>query len=322
MKKILFILGLAVMFNSAFGQCNELFISEYVEGKFNNKALEIYNPSNQIIDLSKYRVTRWQNGAAVWDKQYSDLLSGNIGPNEVKVLVLDRRDTTKKGQDTAVFLPLRLKADLFLSPIYDTSFSMSFNGDDALSLDKLDNATKNWSPVDIFGKIGQRPQLTGSTRTIGWSDSFPHNTGLGQWWTIDHTMIRKASVKQGVKSNPTFFNPKTEWTLQPENMFDSLRTHNCACNKFAAKLENLQSFNLNLFPNPADNRISAFVQGEVKNITIADVSGRKTAIAVETTRQNGFVLIHANLEKLSSGLYLVSATDHLGRTYSGRFQKK
>ena len=32
--------------------CTELFISEYVEGSHNNKALEIYNPTDTDIDLN------------------------------------------------------------------------------------------------------------------------------------------------------------------------------------------------------------------------------------------------------------------------------
>ena len=53
MKKILlsalcFCSGIA-----AFGQCNELFISEYVEGYGNNRALEIYNPTANPVDLSQ-----------------------------------------------------------------------------------------------------------------------------------------------------------------------------------------------------------------------------------------------------------------------------
>jgi len=66
------------------------------------------------VDLSKYRVTRWQNGSASWTSQYSDALSGKLAPKDVVVLVLDRRDTTQIGQDTPVVMPLRLKADLFI----------------------------------------------------------------------------------------------------------------------------------------------------------------------------------------------------------------
>ena len=51
MKKIL----LSILFLStiSFGQdCSQLFFSEYVEGWSNNKALEIYNPTGEEIDLS------------------------------------------------------------------------------------------------------------------------------------------------------------------------------------------------------------------------------------------------------------------------------
>ena len=34
--------------------CSDIFISEYVEGSYNNKAIELYNPTNEAIDLSKY----------------------------------------------------------------------------------------------------------------------------------------------------------------------------------------------------------------------------------------------------------------------------
>ena len=46
-------------------ECSELFFSEYVEGSSQNKALEIYNPTNQIIDLSNYTIERFSNGSIV-----------------------------------------------------------------------------------------------------------------------------------------------------------------------------------------------------------------------------------------------------------------
>ena len=44
--------------------CTELFISEYVEGTSNNKAIEIYNPTAFEVDLSGYRVETWNNGSS------------------------------------------------------------------------------------------------------------------------------------------------------------------------------------------------------------------------------------------------------------------
>ena len=40
-------------------QCSDLFISEYVEGDFSNKAIELYNPTPFAKDLSQYRLIRW-----------------------------------------------------------------------------------------------------------------------------------------------------------------------------------------------------------------------------------------------------------------------
>lgn len=61
----------------------DLFISEYVEGSSNNKYIEIYNPTNEAIDLSAYALDLNTNGGASWSKDgtgyssYSEL-SGTI----------------------------------------------------------------------------------------------------------------------------------------------------------------------------------------------------------------------------------------------------
>lgn len=62
----------------------DLFISEYVEGSSNNKYIEIYNPTNETIDLSSYSLDLNTNGGESWSKDgggfssYSEL-SGTIG---------------------------------------------------------------------------------------------------------------------------------------------------------------------------------------------------------------------------------------------------
>lgn len=87
MKKILlsiFVLASAV---AAKAQCNELFISEYVEGSGNDKALEIYNPTNNPINLTGYRVERFSNGASSSASGGVTNLSGTIAAHDVFVLV-------------------------------------------------------------------------------------------------------------------------------------------------------------------------------------------------------------------------------------------
>jgi hypothetical protein len=323
MKNTFFALFAILTAAGAHAQCSELFISEYIEGTRNNKAIEIYNPTWNTINLSGYRFTRWQNGSAVWGNQYSDVLSGTIGNNEVKVLVLDRRDTTQINQDTPVTYNLRIKADLFLSKDYNTSFSMSFNGDDALSLDKFNSATNQWVPVDIFGKIGQQPQLPSNPgRTIGWSDSFPYNTGLGLWCTIDKTLIRKASVTGGVKTNPANFNPRKEFDVYPVNTFDSLRSHNCTCNKFPAKVRTTPIAALQVFPNPTTGNISAFVDAPVIMAHAVDALGRKIALTFDMQFPNGYAIASLKTSGLSAGVYQIQAITTGNKTYTTRLIKE
>ncbi|HTL81110.1 MAG TPA: lamin tail domain-containing protein, partial [Bacteroidia bacterium] len=65
MKK--FLLAIISLGSTVFAhsQCNDLFISEYDEGTSNSKALEIYNPTPDSIDLSNYRLVRYSNGSSV-----------------------------------------------------------------------------------------------------------------------------------------------------------------------------------------------------------------------------------------------------------------
>ena len=290
MRRFILSLSAALAVFSAQAQCTELFISEYVEGSRNNKALEIYNPTESTIDLSAYRITRWQNGSASWTPQYSDALSGTLGPKDVLVVVLDRRDTTQTGQDTPVVLDLRLKADLFLSKDYNTSYSMSFNGDDALSLDKKSGA--NYVPVDIFGRIGERPNPA-------WSDSFPFNNGLGLWYTINKTLIRKATVMTGVTKNPSSFNPSIEWNINPQNMFDSLGFHECGCNTLSAKdIQPLSS--LWVFPNPAQTQLTVLGLA-LEEVSAISISGQR--MALNFTAIPGVDGAQVDVSELASGVY-------------------
>lgn len=325
-KRFLICLLALVTFVAAEAQtvpvCTELFISEYVEGSRNNKALEIYNPTSDTVDLSKYRVTRWQNGSASWTAQYSDALSGKLAPKNVVVLVLDRRDTTQIGQDTPVVLPLRLKADLFLSKDYNTSFAMSFNGDDAMSLDKLNATTSKYDLVDIFGKIGERP-------VPGWSDKAPY-TGTGIWYSVDKTLIRKPQVLTGLDTllkgvyvavNPKlYFNPTVEWNLNPRDMFDSLGVHNCNCN--LSNTKHIESnANIRIFPNPATNQLFINTSIVVADLEILNANVQVVSADWSISDKNQIQLISVNLTHLTEGIYTVNLKSASGQTISRRFIK-
>lgn len=95
MKTLIPILSFMFIVSALNGQCDDLFISEYVEGYANNKALEIYNPTNEAINLSEYSVARASNGSTVpASNQVISLPDVMLEPNDVFVVVVDLRDTS------------------------------------------------------------------------------------------------------------------------------------------------------------------------------------------------------------------------------------
>ena len=85
-------------------QCSDLFFSEYVEGWSNNKALEIYNPTANSIDLSAYSITRYSNGADGTNGQIvPQQLCVTIGPYSTFVIGLDKRDPNGTGYDAPMW---------------------------------------------------------------------------------------------------------------------------------------------------------------------------------------------------------------------------
>ena len=69
MKKTLLVLTTIITSMTFAQDCSELFISEYVEGWSNNKAIEIYNPTANPIDLSEYMLIRYSNGGTTTTTQ-------------------------------------------------------------------------------------------------------------------------------------------------------------------------------------------------------------------------------------------------------------
>lgn len=303
--------------NQAFGQCKELFFSEYVEGYYNNKALEIYNPTLKTIHLNNYRITTWHNGVTSFVTWYSDTLTDSIGPNQAKVIVINKIDPKGSGLDTQVNEKLKVKADYFVSQNKYTCMSMNFNGDDPVTLERKTNGI--WQAVDIIGKVGEKPYLASNPNAIiGWSDSFPFSTGKGIQYTKDHTIIRKRNVTFGVNTNPSYFNPKTEWLVYPVNMFDSLGTHICDCNKFPASVDLMQELQIGLYPNPAFEELTVYFERPFKEISILNLVGSE-----ELNWKTPYASLSASfsLETLKPGLYVIKLTAENGEIVKQKFIK-
>ncbi|WP_215191467.1 chitobiase/beta-hexosaminidase C-terminal domain-containing protein [Exiguobacterium sp. s7] len=109
----------------------DLFISEYVEGSSNNKAIELFNGTNAAIDLSAYKLELYSNGGTAPGTTLN--LTGTLEPGGTYVIVnANASDALKAKSNT-------------------TSGVTNFNGDDTLVLKKGDTV------LDVFGQVGFDP---------------------------------------------------------------------------------------------------------------------------------------------------------------------
>ena len=307
MKKTLLVLSLCISFISFSQDCSNLFISEYVEGWSNNKAIEIYNPTSSAVDLSNYFIARYSNGASVATNANAVQLSGTIAAHDVYVAVIEKLDSTGQGQEAPVWDSLQAKADGYYCPDYNVSNAFYWNGNDAILLgsgtlgstpgDDVTTAS-NFAIIDIFGKIGENPAnsagAAGGTGA-GWSTDFPYNTGAGTIVTTDHSLIRKSSIKNGEAAPVSFFNPLDQWDSIPavvvrldangdtlfgtsgnpilDGNWNSLGIHACDCNP--AAVSSLENKVLSVYPNPSKGEFFIKHDGQINSVIILNALGQK-----------------------------------------------
>ena len=168
----------------------DLFISEYIEGSSYNKALEIFNGTGSIVDLSGYKIALYSNGATTPTNTLN--LSGTLPNGEVYVIA--------HGSAGANILAI---ADI-------TSAVANWNGNDHVSL-QFSNAT----PIDGIGVWGVDP-------SSGWDVAGVTDA------TKDHTIVRKSTVTAGnldwtssAGTNAT----DSEWIVHDQDTFDNLGFH-------------------------------------------------------------------------------------------------
>jgi len=265
MKKIL--LSLSVLFamsaNAQLLDCSELFISEYIEGPANNNAIEIYNPTNASIDLTGYSINRYGNGATSGPDTWP--LSGNLAPGQAITIGNGQLDSIWVSTYWSVPVdPVFYAAcDLHGSGIYPTPFY--FNGDDAMTLEKGANI------IDIFGKVGEDP---GNAWTDDASAGYTDANG-GTWWTKRQTLVRKASIKKGVTTNPILFNPTLEYDSLPDATYSGMGTHSCDC--IISTINEANDASYVIYPNPANigTIVTINAKTKIENIELLNILGER-----------------------------------------------
>ncbi|WP_420628386.1 ExeM/NucH family extracellular endonuclease [Candidatus Leptofilum sp.] len=169
---------------------SSLFISEYVEGSSNNKAIEIYNGTGTAVDLStnNYQLEFYFNGNT--SPLTTINLAGSLADGDVYI-VADNDATTA-----------------ILNVADQTSTSSFFNGDDAIVLRNSSGI------VDVIGQIGFDP---GSQ----W--------GSGDTSTQNNTIQRLDTVCGGDSNGSDAFNPAIEWLGFPQDTYTGLGSHTANC---------------------------------------------------------------------------------------------
>jgi CSLREA domain-containing protein len=172
----------------------DLFISEYIEGSANNKAIEIYNGTGAALNMTTgtYVLQLYSNGSPTVSASVN--LTATIASGDVYVVY-------NSGSATGI----TSQGDLISNTV------ANYNGDDAVVLRKGGAAGPI---VDAFGVIGTDPGT---------------NWGSGTTSTLDHTLVRKSTICAGDTNGTDAFDPVTEWNGFAVDTFTNLGSHTASC---------------------------------------------------------------------------------------------
>ena len=112
--------------------CTDLFFSEYLHGDADDKAMEIYNPTQQAVDMSEYRVIISYNGG---DSTRVMGFAGQLAAGDVYIFA-------KTGSRPDIVAQADTLSNLF-----------NWDGNDAMIL------LHNNDTIDVFGQPGLNPGL-------------------------------------------------------------------------------------------------------------------------------------------------------------------
>ena len=168
-----------------------LLISKYIEGTGNNKAIEIFNGTDDAVDLSQYNLAQYDNGtnapSAVID------LSGTLAPGACFVV-------TRPVHNPAYPPDSALLAAAAASGM--TSKLLTFNGDDVIVLRK---------GTTVLDRVGQVSSAASSA-----------------FWAFvckNRTLVRHSTVHTGTVSAVTAAFDLSQWDLLPCDDFTDLGSH-------------------------------------------------------------------------------------------------
>lgn len=247
LRSLLFLSALLIAV-AALAQPTGPMISEVVEGSENNRAIEIFNPTDADINLGDYQLTIYLDGAQV---SIHHLQLDNVTLASGDVWVVTNNDSLIPPMQA-----LLDKADQ-LDTLYPSV--TYFTGNDALV---LSNTSGNY--VDVFGIVGEDPGF-------GWPDT------AGAVASSNHTLVRASSVVAGYPGNPVAWHDSL-WLVLPENTFDSLGQHTYDLALNAPEITVAPQ--LLVFPNPAAHGTTSIIsEAPISRVRCHTLQGQQVAVS-------------------------------------------
>ena len=176
-----------------------ILISEYIEGSSNNKAIELYNPTDAEVSLDAYQIAQSTNGGG-WQYYHTFPAGATIAAGGTYVLA--NVDISATLYDTTA-----------ANEVLDYPSAVHHNGDDARAVIHISGTDTTF--IDVFGDPDTDP---GS----GWDVA-----GVGTA-TANHTLIRKPGITTGNTTAGASFGTdeaSSEWIVMDQNFFANLGLH-------------------------------------------------------------------------------------------------
>lgn len=245
MKKLFTLIGVGILgVSSLYSQCTDLFFSEYIEGSSNNKAIEIYNPTSVIIDLSGYEVHKNTNG--------NGTLSTHTFSGGTNLL---------PGDTYVIANPSASAAILAIADDTDGGV-INFNGNDPVRLYKISSG----GYIDAVGEFGPDPGT-------GWDVNGTTNG------TENYTLVRMTSVNAG---NTNWATANLEWNVNTQDDITDLGQHTMTpCTPPSAPEVQFSVSNADVDENGGSIAITVNILYEDSNPTSVDIVLLGTGSATE-----------------------------------------
>lgn len=233
---------------------------------------------NSTSAIQQYTVAQISTSTCATDLIFSEYLEGtsnnkyleiyngtgaSINLNDYKVNLFSNGSSTSTQElllsgtlNTGEVFMIKNSAATLYSGTAVASNVTFFNGDDAIALSKISSSQY----VDIIGRIGEDP---GTAWTSG-------NISM-----LNHTLIRKPNVLQGVSTNPSAGFPTlgAEWIVDSVDAAGNLGSHVMTC-PTNTNIINTNAFSENTFCKGAVENVSFQVSGSINanNIYTAELS--------------------------------------------------